>query len=282
MQKYQNAIIALLSFYSVNWITDMLSLLVLVFYNPYFVTSILTGEYTEEQQAILHSPTVIGTTQLIASIIILLFLFRTGIVNKNDNIRTKSLNWKHIIIGLTGAFIIQMAVEQLLSFLLIIARNETLEFDDSSYYFGIMYTIYLAFFSPLVEETIFRGGILGNLIKNGINKWWAIVISAAIFGAAHFDFDRLLPCFAFGIVTGWIYTRTKSLIPSVCLHIANNMTCLILLIYGKSNIFDFLYMDISIIVKAILCASLLTIGTYCMYVFIKRRTHIRLSDNKTI
>ena len=45
MQKYLKAIVAVFTFYSVNLITKFLAQFALIFYDPKFITAILTGEY---------------------------------------------------------------------------------------------------------------------------------------------------------------------------------------------------------------------------------------------
>jgi len=270
MAKFIKPIIALLSFYSVNWLTDILSRFVLVFYNPNFVTSILTGDYTEEQIQTINSSAVMGTTQILAAIIIIVFLFQTNILDIKNDTRTKGIQWKYTILGLSGAFLTYMAFEETAYILTAIGMNEEIMLDNTPAYYGIALSIYLAIFSPLVEECIFRGGILGNFIKEGMDKWWAIIISAAIFGAIHFDLYKFLTCFVFGIVTGWIYTRTKSLVPSMILHIMNNSMSITLCAFGYSNIYDFLLMDISLIIKISLLLILITLGAFFSYLMVKK------------
>ena len=75
------------------------------------------------------------------------------------------------------------------------------------------------------EEFLFRGYLLmavGSLFRN---RWVAIVLTAAMFAFAHggqnlpLFFDR----FAFGLMAGWLVTRTGGLEAGIALHISNNL-----------------------------------------------------------
>ena len=80
--------------------------------------------------------------------------------------------------------------------------------------------------APLLEEAIFRGliqsAILGVL--GGRQRWLAVAIGAVVFAAIHFNVPwQVQPgLFVFGVVLGWLYERTGSLLPCVIAHAAFN------------------------------------------------------------
>lgn len=83
---------------------------------------------------------------------------------------------------------------------------------------------------PICEEVVFRGAVLGRLLKVfGKEKaWGAIIVSALIFGLAHGNLAQSPHAFAIGILFGWLYYRTGSLIPSTIMHVLNNSTAVII------------------------------------------------------
>ncbi|HEY9543605.1 CPBP family intramembrane glutamic endopeptidase [Prevotella sp.] len=83
---------------------------------------------------------------------------------------------------------------------------------------------------PLTEEAVFRGAILRTLLKgmSGPWKWGAIVISAAIFGLAHGNDAQFYHAFLIGVLIGWMYVRTGSIVPGVVYHVVNNSIAYIL------------------------------------------------------
>ncbi len=78
--------------------------------------------------------------------------------------------------------------------------------------------------APLAEEVVFRGAILGNLLHvfTGRMHWIAIAISALIFGAVHGNEAQFAHAMIIGLLLGWMYYRTNSIIPGVVFHWINN------------------------------------------------------------
>ena len=73
---------------------------------------------------------------------------------------------------------------------------------------------------PFNEELLLRGLLLGRF---GAHGYWrsGIVLSAVLFAALHFDRVHILELTAAGLLTGWLYYRTRSLWPAVLLHVLN-------------------------------------------------------------
>ena len=84
--------------------------------------------------------------------------------------------------------------------------------------------------APLAEEVVFRGAILRTLlgIMSKKNHWVAIIISAALFGLAHFNAAQFINALLMGLLLGWMYYRTKSLVPGILLHWVNNTMAYVL------------------------------------------------------
>jgi membrane protease YdiL (CAAX protease family) len=86
---------------------------------------------------------------------------------------------------------------------------------------------------PILEEILFRGIILdGFLTRYQPGK--AIFWSAFLFGLFHLNPWQFIPGFLTGLLLGYIYLKTRSLIPVILLHLVNNsFSYLIMYIYGK-------------------------------------------------
>ena len=86
---------------------------------------------------------------------------------------------------------------------------------------------------PIFEEIMCRGVLIGGLLKIKCPVWTAIILSGIIFGALHGMIIMFVECTIFGIITGWLYCRTRSLIPGIIMHIINNsaLTVFLLLTY---------------------------------------------------
>ena len=94
-------------------------------------------------------------------------------------------------------------------------------FEDVTVGSGLAGFIVVAGVGPLVEELLFRGVILGGLLSH-YRARWAIIGSAVLFGAAHVNPWQFVPAFAVGLLGGWLVVRTRSLWPSVALHMGYN------------------------------------------------------------
>lgn len=89
----------------------------------------------------------------------------------------------------------------------------------SNYQILLMF-IGLVIVPAFVEELLFRGVILSNLLPFG--KGTAILGSALLFGLMHQNAEQLLYATAAGAVLGWIFVQTRSIWPCVLMHFVNN------------------------------------------------------------
>ena len=77
--------------------------------------------------------------------------------------------------------------------------------------------------APLSEEIVLRGAILKELLKSPkLSPWGAIAISALFFALIHMNPAQLPHAFIIGLLLGWMYWRTGSILPGVAYHWANN------------------------------------------------------------
>ena len=77
-------------------------------------------------------------------------------------------------------------------------------------------------FCPILEEFGFRGIFLGGLLKSRCRPWLAILITALIFALLHGLGVHFVVSLIFGIILGWLYWRTGSIILCMIIHVVNN------------------------------------------------------------
>lgn len=82
--------------------------------------------------------------------------------------------------------------------------------------------------APLAEEMVFRGAILRSLLRWKSNPWVGIVISAILFAVIHMNPAQMPHAFLIGLLLGWMYWRTDSIVPGVVYHWVNNTVAYIL------------------------------------------------------
>lgn len=76
--------------------------------------------------------------------------------------------------------------------------------------------------APLAEEMVFRGAVLRSLLRWKENPWIGIVISAVLFAVIHMNPAQMPHAFLIGLLLGWLYYRTDSIVPGVVYHWVNN------------------------------------------------------------
>jgi uncharacterized protein len=75
--------------------------------------------------------------------------------------------------------------------------------------------------APVLEEMLFRGVILRGFLKR-YPRWQAIAGSALLFGLAHLNLYQFFVGLVLGLLSGWLYERSRSLWPCIVLHGAYN------------------------------------------------------------
>jgi membrane protease YdiL (CAAX protease family) len=87
--------------------------------------------------------------------------------------------------------------------------------------------VMVALIAPLLEEFLFRGWMQRSLERRTTARN-AIVVTAVVFGAVHGDLFGLPLRVAFGLASGYLAWRTRSIWPSVVLHGAYNGSLVLL------------------------------------------------------
>lgn len=75
--------------------------------------------------------------------------------------------------------------------------------------------------APVIEEMLFRGVFLRSFLAQ-YPRGMAIGASALIFGVAHLNVYQFAIAFVLGLIAGWLYERSRSLIPCIALHALYN------------------------------------------------------------
>lgn len=175
--------------------------------------SLITGN-SDKTAAML-----ITTTGVIGLLTIVIFLWTRYAEVSPTWLRTRPwtvLSWS--VIAALGALIPSAWIQEQMPELPNIAEQE----------FGtIMGTpwgyLVIGLLAPLSEEIVLRGAILKELLKSEkLSTWTAIAISALFFALVHMNPAQMPHAFLIGLLLGWMYYRTGSILPGVAYHWANN------------------------------------------------------------
>ena len=96
----------------------------------------------------------------------------------------------------------------------------------------VVLLILLAVAGPIVEELFFRG-----LLLRSLGAWFpspiAIVLSAVLFGLAHFEAVQFVGLAAFGVVLGVLAWTTRRLAPSIAAHASFNAAAVLAVVHAR-------------------------------------------------
>jgi sodium transport system permease protein len=84
----------------------------------------------------------------------------------------------------------------------------------------------IALVPAVCEELAFRGFILSGFRRSG-HKWRAIVLSALLFGLAHFILQQSLITAFLGVVFGYLAVQSGSIFPGMAFHACHNALALV-------------------------------------------------------
>lgn len=109
----------------------------------------------------------------------------------------------------------------------VLKMEHPLEFLISLFLVGLL--------PALGEEFIFRGIVQNKLIESFKNPHVAILIASILFGLTHMQLERILPLAFLGLILGYSYYYTQSIMVPVVLHLLNNALQVVLL-YSRGEI----------------------------------------------
>lgn len=114
--------------------------------------------------------------------------------------------------------------------------------------------------APICEEMVFRGAVLRSLLTvfKQKNHWWAIAASALLFGVMHLNFLQGIHAFIIGLLLGWMYYRTNSIVPGIVFHWVNNTVAFVMIKImpqmADGKLIDLFHGDDQLLYSGLLCS----------------------------
>ena len=198
--------------------------LVLIYFGVQMLSSVLVIIPTIIYNIAQGNPldTVNGLT--ITFTLALAFIIMGAYLWKAGYISTDKRTWSPVsgiylvfttLISLASIFIIEYLYN------LLPEMPNLLENTFSTLQSGWLGILSIALVGPILEELMFRGAITRALLKK-YNPTKAIILSALVFGIFHINPVQIVAATLLGLLLGWIYYKTASLIPCILIHIINN------------------------------------------------------------
>lgn len=93
----------------------------------------------------------------------------------------------------------------------------------------------MALLPAIGEELFFRGVVLRVSYQGTKNLHLGVLFSAILFAVIHFEFDHILAITFMGILLGYLYVYTGSILVPIALHFLNNGVFIVLEAYGRDS-----------------------------------------------
>jgi len=172
----------------------------------------------KDQDAMVANSDWLALAIIISGLLTALILYRMHMFRRKT-IDPRLVNWSYAHLGVVGSLIGIFAVDLI---------SEKLDLPDlmQMQFIGLSNTMLgilaIAVIGPIVEELVFRAGVLGYLVRNGMDSRLAIAISAIVFGLIHFNPAQIPAATIIGVLLGIVYVKSHSIVLTSIVHIINN------------------------------------------------------------
>lgn len=101
--------------------------------------------------------------------------------------------------------------------------------------FPVISAVRVVLLAPIVEETLMRGFVLGEL-QGTVGSGRALLVSAVLFSVLHFNMVQTLSAFVAGLVLGILFLKTKSLLCAIFTHSFYNLLSFVVLLGEQGTV----------------------------------------------
>mgnify|MGYP000864597285 CR=1 FL=1 len=191
------------------------------------------------------------------------------------------LKWKYTWVILV-CFIVAIPVVQLLSVIneVIVGVNFSGIQDESSqlksallnttdFSIVLLNLFTMALLPAIGEELFFRGVVLRVSYQGTKNLHLGVLFSAILFSVIHFEFEHILSISFMGILLGYLYVYTGSILAPIALHFLNNGVFILLEAYGRNSGLAHFFND-SAFSNAVLWTTLGLLSIALFILFLRR------------
>lgn len=194
-----------------------------------------------------------------------LLLMRRDKLKNRIYVYNNELRWNYIRYGwiILGSIVMCVALNNIITLSNLEELSHSYEETAQALYsISIpLQIIGLGVIVPIFEELLYRG-VIYNRLKVNHTKYFAIVISAIIFGTMHGNLVQMIYAFVLGMVFAWLYEVYKSMWAPILAHMCMNLTSVFL---SQTNIFDWIFAEpFRVGVVTVVCAT----ATATIYVMI--------------
>ena len=223
MKKYYDAILYTFSFLGLQVLSTV-------------IVTLAMRLLSDNQSGDVRVQTIIAASVLSGIMVCALFCSMKWCATTTDYVRQRPYRFLILTALLAVMLVIPMGtIEESLPEAL---RENRLEDVFSEMLGSLWGYVAIALVAPLAEEIVFRGAILRRLLKTeegdraltARQVWASIALSSLLFALIHGNPAQIPHAFVIGLLLGWLYHRTGSIIPGIVYHWVNNSIPFLLII----------------------------------------------------
>lgn len=264
MNKFLKPILAFILFIVLQVVASFVVMGIVAATNADFVNAVKSADSVAMNQATnnLINPTVLSLALILSSVLtIIAMIWPLRMFNITRDCKSAKLSFGIGAIAVIGAIVGIMGTNILSEFL---DLPNFLEAQLEGMFSSVLGVLVIGVVGPIAEEVVFRASILGYMLRKGVDKWVAIIVSSFIFGIMHFNPAQIPFAMIVGIILGVIYYRTGNILLTSLIHILNNsVACLLNNIYGE----DYKITEGCETISAIIGVAMLALSAFMLYKF---------------
>ena len=218
MKKFLLPIFALIVFLFMQAAAGIVIAVVGLAMHPEMIKSVKASGNMDEMMNSLGTD-ALSWAIVICGILTIVVIALLKMIDWKRVLNLKMIDWTWGFIGIVAAFFGIYASNIMEEMLNLPNLMEDTFLDMSNSVAGVLSVGVLG---PIIEEFIFREGVEGYMLRNGVNKWVAIFGSALAFGIIHLNPAQVPFAAVMGIILGIIYYKSGNIVLTSILHILNN------------------------------------------------------------
>lgn len=98
--------------------------------------------------------------------------------------------------------------------------------ENIVHHHGIIYFIGAILIGPILEELVFRGTFLTGMLEK-YTPQKAIILTSLLFALVHLQPFQIVPAFFWGLLFGYTFYKTRSIVLVILLHMTVNFSSLL-------------------------------------------------------
>lgn len=276
MNKFLKPILAFILFIVLQVVASFVVMGIVAATNADFVNAVKSADSVAMNQATnnLINPTVLSLALILSSVLtIIAMIWPLRMFNITRDCKSAKLSFGIGAIAVIGAIVGIIGTNILSEFL---DLPNFLEAQLEGMFSSVLGVLVIGVVGPIAEEVVFRASILGYMLRKGVDKWVAIIVSSFIFGIMHFNPAQIPFAMIVGIILGVIYYRTGNILLTSLIHILNNsVACLLNNIYGE----DYKITEGCETISAIIGVAMLALSAFMLYKFWLSTKQVSFAEN---